>query len=394
MPETKNAADSAINLDTTSFPPLKNDLYLRAARGEKTERAPVWCMRQAGRYLPEFRAIRVEHDFFNVCRTPALATEVTVQPLRRYADLLDAAIIFSDILVVPQAMGLEVQMVPGKGPHFPSPLETPGDMERLTDKDSAFSVDQELGYVYKAITNTRHALDGQVPLLGFVGAPWTLMAYMVEGGGSKTFARAKEWLFRHRSAAHELLGRVADVAAQFLVGQIDAGAQAAQVFESWAGELSPRDFAEFSLPYLARIAAHVKAKHPDVPLTVFAKGAHYALESLVAETVYDVISLDWTIDPTVARARVDAAAAATTPASTGAQNIRRRPVVLQGNLDPTLLFADPQTICERTDEMCKAFGSSLHIANLGHGMMPGHDPEHLRVFLKAVHSSSSALRRQ
>ncbi|KAJ1668173.1 Uroporphyrinogen decarboxylase in heme biosynthesis [Coemansia sp. RSA 1813] len=386
MPETKNVVPE-VNFDTTSFPPLKNDLYLRAARGEKTERAPVWCMRQAGRYLPEFRAVRVENEFFNVCQTPALATDVTIQPLRRYAGLLDAAIIFSDILVIPQAMGLEVQMIPGKGPHFPKPLTGPEDMGRLVDRAKGFSVTQELSYVYRAITNTRHALGGQVPLLGFIGAPWTLMAYMIEGGGSKTFARAKEWLFRHRTAAHELLGRIADVAAEFLVGQIDAGAQAAQVFESWASELGPRDFAEFSLPYLARIAARVKSKHPDVPLTVFAKGAHYALESLATDTEYDVVSLDWTIDPSTARARVDAAVAAK-----GVQ--RRHPVVLQGNLDPTLLFGDPQIIRERTDEMCKAFGPSLHIANLGHGMMPTHDPEHLRVFLETVHTSSSALRNQ
>ncbi|KAJ2725511.1 Uroporphyrinogen decarboxylase in heme biosynthesis [Coemansia sp. Benny D115] len=379
------AAAAAVNFDTASFPPLRNDLYLRTARGEATERAPVWCMRQAGRYLPEFRAIRVENEFFKVCRTPALATEVTIQPLRRYAGLLDAAIIFSDILVVPQAMGLEVQMVPGKGPHFPEPLKSPEDMQRLTDKQPGFSVDRELDYVYKALTNTRHALQGQVPLLGFVGAPWTLMAYMIEGGGSKTFALAKTWLFAHRQAAHELLQRVADVAAEFLVGQVRAGAQALQVFESWAGELGPRDFAEFSLPYLARIAAHVKTHCPGVPMTVFAKGAHYALEQLATETLYDVISIDWTLDPADARRRVDGAVRA--------KGLASRTVVLQGNLDPTVLFGDSAAIRERTGEMCRAFGPHGHIANLGHGMMPSHDPEHLRVFLEAVHESSSALRK-
>ncbi|KAJ2311380.1 Uroporphyrinogen decarboxylase in heme biosynthesis [Coemansia sp. RSA 2704] len=371
------AGDAPLNPSPSGFPALKNDLYLRTARGEATERAPVWCMRQAGRYLPEFRAIRVEHDFFRVCRTPALATEVTVQPLRRYAGLLDAAIIFSDILVVPQAMGLQVEMVPGKGPHLPEPLRAPADLARLADRRPGFSVDVELDYVYKALTNTRHALQGQVPLLGFAGAPWTLMAYMVEGGGSKTFALAKAWLFEHPAAAHELLGRIADVAAEFLVGQVRAGAQALQLFESWAGELGPRDFAEFSLPYLARIASHVKRQCPDVPLTVFAKGAHYALEQLAAQTVFDVISLDWTVDPEQARARVDRAAAAA----------GRRPVVLQGNLDPTLLFGSPEVIRQRTTEMCQAFGSA-HIANLGHGMMPSHDPERLRVFLETVHAAS------
>ncbi|KAJ2002051.1 Uroporphyrinogen decarboxylase in heme biosynthesis [Coemansia thaxteri] len=373
----------AVNFDTARFPPLKNDLYLRAARGEQTERAPVWCMRQAGRYLSEFRAIRVENEFFRVCRTPSLATEVTLQPLRRYAGLLDAAIIFSDILVVPQAMGLDVEMVPGKGPHFPSPLRSPDDLARLVDRNEGFSVDAQLDYVYKALTNTRHALGGQVPLLGFVGAPWTLMAYMIEGGGSKTFAAAKTWLFAHRAAAHELLARLADVTARFLIGQVRAGAQALQVFESWAGELGPRDFAEFSLPYLARIAARVKEAYPGVPITVFAKGAHYALELLATETVYDVISLDWTVDPRTARARVEAALRSKSVA---------RSVVLQGNLDPTVLFADEQTIRDRTAEMCRAFGPTAHIANLGHGMMPAHDPEHLRVFLEAVHQSSAELR--
>ncbi|KAJ2794815.1 Uroporphyrinogen decarboxylase in heme biosynthesis [Coemansia guatemalensis] len=384
MTSTGPSSDSE-NYDNTSFPALKNDLYLRAARGEATERAPVWCMRQAGRYLPEFRAIRVEHDFFRVCRTPALATEVTMQPIRRYDGLLDAAIIFSDILVVPQAMGLVVEMVPGKGPHLPDPLHTPEDMQRLQDLRKGFSVDRELDYVYKAITNTRHALAGCVPLLGFAGAPWTLMAYMVEGGGSKTFALAKTWLFKYPAAAHELLGRISAVVASFLVGQVRAGAQALQLFESWAGELSPRDFAEFSLPYLARIASHVKSHYPDEPLTIFAKGAHYALEQLVQETAFDVISLDWTIEPAVACKRVAAAASA------GATS--RSSITLQGNLDPTLLFADPETIRSRTAEMCRGFGNTPLIANLGHGMMPTHDPEHLRVFLETIHETTRAMRK-
>ncbi|KAJ1736242.1 Uroporphyrinogen decarboxylase in heme biosynthesis [Coemansia biformis] len=383
MPSEIPDAQAAPNYDLATMPALRNDLYLRAARGEATERAPVWCMRQAGRYLPEFRAIRVENEFFRVCRTPALATEVTMQPIRRYPELLDAAIIFSDILVIPQAMGLQVEMVPGKGPHLPEPLREPRDLARLVDQCRGFSADRELDYVYKAITNTRHALAGHVPLLGFVGAPWTLMAYMVEGGGSKTFAEAKAWLFRHPQAAHELLRRIAAVAAEFLVGQVRAGAQALQVFESWAGELSPRDFSEFSLPYLAQIAAHVKQRCPDVPLTVFAKGAHYALEQLATETAFDVISIDWTVNPAEARARVDRALR-------GAPGRRR--VVLQGNLDPTLLFADEDTLRRRTAEMCTAFGGGPHIANLGHGMMPSHDPERLRVFLETVHKASRALR--
>jgi uroporphyrinogen decarboxylase len=207
------------------FPPLKNDLILRVIKGEKVEKTPVWIMRQAGRYLPEFRKARVTNDFFTVCRTPELACEVTLQPIDRYGELLDASIIFSDILVVPQAMGLEVQMVPQKGPHFPEPLKTPADLERLK-KD--VDVDTSLKYVYDAITLTRKKLEGRVPLFGFVGGPWTLMAYMIEGGGSKTLSKAKSWLFRHPKQSHELLQRITDILVDFLAGQVRAGAQVSE----------------------------------------------------------------------------------------------------------------------------------------------------------------------
>ncbi|KAF9969127.1 Uroporphyrinogen decarboxylase in heme biosynthesis, partial [Actinomortierella ambigua] len=261
------------NSTTKPFPPLKNDLILRAARGEKTERAPVWVMRQAGRYLPEFRKERVESDFFKICRTPELATKVTLQPIDRYDGLLDASIIFSDILVVPQSMGLQVEMIPGKGPHFPDPLVLPADMSRLKTKVDVY---QELNYVFEAITMTRHALNGRVPLIGFVGAPWTLMAYMIEGGGSKTLSKAKEWLFKYPEASHELLQRTTDVCVDFLVGQVRAGAQ---------------------------IASRVKAALGEdaVPMTVFAKGSWYAVDKL-SRLEYDVVSLDWTHDPKEAKA--------------------------------------------------------------------------------------------
>jgi len=254
-----------------NFPPLKNDLILRAARGEETERAPVWVMRQAGRYLPEFRAVRAKHEFFEICRTPSLACEVTLQPIRRYLGLIDAAIIFSDILVVPQAMGLEVLMNPA--PTFPAPLDTPADVARLREH---VDVRKELDYVFAAITRTRHALRGEVPLIGFCGAPWTLFAYMVEGGGSKTLQKAKTWLFRFPQESKALLARIANVCVDFLVGQVDAGAQLLQVFDSWAGELSPEDFAEFALPPLQHIVTSVRARltenHlPEVPLILFAK---------------------------------------------------------------------------------------------------------------------------
>ena len=347
------------------FPPLKNDVILRAARGEETEYAPVWIMRQAGRYLPEYRAKRAMEEFFTVVRTPELAAEITLQPIERFP--LDAAIIFSDILVVPQAMGLEVEMIKGRGPVFPEPLQHPDDLERLRAPD----VDAALGYVFDALSLTRRRLEGRVPLIGFCGAPWTLMAYMIEGGGSKTFERSKTWLYRHPGASRALLEAITKVLITYLNRQVESGAQLVQVFDSWAGLLSPEAFETFALPYLARIAAGVKAAHPETPMIVFAKGAHYALEAL-AETDYDVIGLDWTIDPAEARRRVAGRAA------------------LQGNMDPCLLFAEPEAIRRAVRQMIERFGPGGYIANLGHGMTPSHDPDHAGVFIDAVHEYSMA----
>ncbi|TPX55623.1 uroporphyrinogen decarboxylase [Powellomyces hirtus] len=359
------------------FPPLKNDLILRVARGEDVERIPVWIMRQAGRYLPEFREERSKHDFFTICRTPELACLVTLQPIDRYEGLLDASIIFSDILVVPQALGLEVQMLPAKGPHFPEPLVDPSHLARLK-KD--VNVDAELRYVFEAITLTRQKLDGRVPLFGFVGAPWTLMAYMIEGGGSKTLSKAKAWLGQWPEESKELLQRVTDVVVDFLVGQAKAGAQLLQVFDSWAGELSPAQFNEFSLPYIQQIPTRVRAALREIdptlakiPMVVFARGAHYALESLsTPEIGYDIISLDWTMDPVASRKRVG-------------DNVS-----LQGNADPSLLYAPKETIKKEVAVMLEKFGTKRrYIANLGHGMHPDHDPEHLRAFLEAIRDVSS-----
>jgi uroporphyrinogen decarboxylase len=358
--------DPAPSSATSEHPPLKNDLLLRAARREAVERVPVWMMRQAGRYLPEYHEVRAEHDFFEMCRTPELACEVTVQPLRRFP--LDAAIIFSDILVVPQALGLEVEMVKGKGPHFPAPLGGPGDLGRLETPD----VQRELGYVYEAITLTRRVIGGRAPLIGFSGAPWTLMAYMIEGGGSKNFSNSKAWLYAHPEASHELLQATTDVIVEHLSAQADAGAQALQVFDSWAGTLAPYHFSSFALPYLQQVAERVKARHPDVPLIVFARGAHYALAAL-AETDYDVIGLDWTIIPQAARAIVGDAAA------------------LQGNLDPSALYGSPATIRAAVKLMLDGFGTQGYIANLGHGMHPDHDPDHAGAFVEAVQELSAEL---
>ncbi|ORZ16215.1 uroporphyrinogen decarboxylase [Absidia repens] len=364
-----------MSYSTDSFPPLKNDLILRVSRGEKTERAPIWIMRQAGRYLPEFHTIRKHHSFFEICRTPELACALTLQPIDRYGSLLDASIIFSDILVIPQALGLEVTMVEGRGPVFPAPLVSPDDMTRLTKN---VNVDEALGYVYKAITLTRHKLEGRVPLYGFIGAPWTLMAYMIEGGGSKTLSKAKSWLWKHPEASHELLQRITDVAVDFLVGQVRAGAQMLQVFDSWAGELSPRDFRLYSLPYIQQISTKVKQRLADegldkgVPMTIFAKGAWFALEDLV-DIGYEVVSLDWTIDPEYAR------------------KVTKNKVVLQGNMDPSVLYGGDDAIRETATRMVKAFGPQGHIGNLGHGVLPTVDPEALKVYLETVQKVSAEL---
>lgn len=345
------------------FPPLQNDTLLRAARGESTPYVPVWIMRQAGRYLPEYRAFRAVEEFFTVVRTPELAAEVTLQPIERFP--LDAAIIFSDILVVPQAMGLEVQMIKGRGPVFPEPLVRPDDLKRLVEPD----VKNELRYVYDALTLTRKRLNGRVPLIGFCGAPWTLMAYMIEGGGSKNFSKSKTWLFKYPEASHSLLQAITDVLIEYVIAQVDSGAQLIQVFDSWAGLLSPQAFHEFALPYLIQIAEALERERPDVPKTVFAKGAHYALEVL-SESGYNVIGLDWTMNPREARDRV------------------KSKVALQGNMDPSLLYASPDTIRNEVKKMLKEFGDGGYIANLGHGMHPDHDPEHARAFIEAVHAFS------
>ncbi|CAK8672768.1 unnamed protein product [Clavelina lepadiformis] len=354
----------------TSFPPLKNDLLLRAARCEKVERIPVWAMRQAGRYLPEFREVRSKHDFFTICRTPELACEVTMQPLRRMD--LDAAIIFSDILVIPQALGMTVEMKPGKGPTFPGPLLLPEDIKKL---NTTPDVTAELGYVFEAITLTRQKLEGKVPLIGFSGAPWTLMAYMIEGQSSSTFSKARAWLYKYPEESKSLLGILTNVIIDYLVGQVKAGAQLLQLFESHAGILGAKTFNEFSLPYLKLIASKVKSKlsdagHATVPMTVFAKDAHYALEDLV-NTDYDVIGLDWTIDPIMASKLASSKGKA-----------------LQGNLDPAALYGSEESIASLTKAMVKQFGTRGYIANLGHGMYPDMVPEHLKKFVDAVHTCS------
>eukprot|EP00057_Strongylocentrotus_purpuratus_P031337 XP_784308.2 PREDICTED: uroporphyrinogen decarboxylase [Strongylocentrotus purpuratus] len=354
------------------FPALKNDLILRAARGEKTERVPVWLMRQAGRYLPEFREMRAEHNFFKVCQTPALACEVTLQPIRRFD--LDAAIIFCDILVIPQALGLTVEMIPGTGPSFPEPLTSPDDLSRL---NAEVDINQALSYVFEALTLTRKELDGKVPLIGFSGAPWTLMVYCIEGGGSKTFSKAKKWLYTQPDASHKLLKILTRTIVDYLVGQVLAGAQLLQVFDSHAGALGYDKFCQFCLPYLQQIAKEVKEKLraksvEPVPMIVFAKGANYAISEL-SQCDYDVMSLDWDVQPQIARAQ----AGPNFP--------------LQGNLDPCAIYSSKEDISSYVAQMLERFGTQSYIANLGHGIYPDFDPEHVRAFIDSVHQHSERM---
>ncbi|XP_037780900.1 uroporphyrinogen decarboxylase-like [Penaeus monodon] len=351
------------------FPAMKNDRLLKAAWGQEVDVVPVWAMRQAGRYLPEFREERAKCDFFTMCQTPALSCKVTLQPLDRFP--LDAAIIFSDILVIPQALGMVVEMRTGEGPVFPAPLREPEDLAKL---GSPADVCSKLQYVFDALTLTRKELKGRAPLIGFSGAPWTIMAYMIEGKGSKTMSLAKGWLYKYPEASHKLLKIITDATVNYLVGQVKAGAQCLQVFESHAEHLGPELFRKFALPYLEQICNEVKervakAGLKDIPMIVFPKGGHFALKELAA-LKYEVIGIDWTVDPALAREIVG-------PNKT-----------LQGNLDPCALYADKKFIDNAVKEMIEKFGRNRYIANLGHGMYPDMDPEHLAAFVNAVHKYS------
>ena len=312
-------------------------------------------MTLAGRYLPEYHEAKGNHDFFECCQTPEIASTLTLQPIERYAGLIDAAIIFSDILVIPQAMGMTVEMVDKKGPSFPNPLKSPEDPQYMALLEKKVDVAKELDYVYKAITLTRKKLDGRVPLIGFCGAPWTLLCYMVEGGGSKMFIQSKTWIYKHGKESKTLLQKIAELCVEYLALQVAAGAQLVQVFDSWAGELSPSSFAQFSLPYLRYISKHLpqrldEMKLERVPMTVFAKGSWYALDDL-CESGYDVVGLDWLHDPA------------------DAVRIAKGRVTLQGNADPGILYGDRAAISQMAQDLVKGFGGGKQgwIFNLGHG---------------------------
>lgn len=352
-----------------NFPPLRNDRMLRAARGEPVDRVPVWVMRQAGRYLPEFQEVRARHDFFTVCQTPELAAQVTLQPIERFD--LDASIIFSDILVIPQAMGLKVEMAPGIGPVLPQPLADPSDLARLVRP----SVNEALKYVGDAITLTRHQLNGRVPLIGFTGAPWTLMGYMIQGGGSSTMAKARSWLYKYPEETHKLLQMITDVIVDYLVMQVKAGAQLLQVFESNGDYLDDALFTNYSFKYLKQISERVRkqlkeADIPEVPMIAFPKGATMnSLKILAMDQSYEVIGLDWTVDPIEARKQLGPN------------------VTLQGNMDPCAMYSSQDEIVDRARKMVSNFGKTRYIANLGHGILPDTPIPSMETFIKGVHSA-------
>jgi uroporphyrinogen decarboxylase len=311
----------------------------------------------AGRYLPEYHEAKGGRDFFECCRTPEVSSTLTIQPVERFAGLIDAAIIFSDILVIPQAMGMQVEMVDKKGPHFPDPLRSPDDGQYGRIMEKEVDVKTALEYVYNAITLTRHKLKGRVPLIGFCGAPWTLLCYMVEGGGTKLFVESKKWIYKYPEASRALLQKIADLCVEYLALQVAAGAQMVQVFDSWAGELSPASFQTFSLPYLRHISANLPGRLREmglepVPMTVFAKGAWYALDDL-CESGYNVVSLDWLHDPAEA------------------MRVANGRVTIQGNTDPGVLYGGRQAITEAVEIMANGFqkGKRGWIANLGHGKL-------------------------
>lgn len=337
---------------------LQNDLLLRAARGEKTERTPVWLMRQAGRILPEYREVRAKMGGFKeLVKTPEFACEVTIQPV----DILgvDAAIIFSDILVIPEAMGLPYQMVESRGPWFENTIRTAADVDALR---VANGVD-DLSYVCDALRLTKAALGGRVPLIGFAGAPWTILAYMVEGSGSKTFSKAKGFLYTQPQTAHALLEKITQSTIHYLKAQVAAGADLVQLFDSWAGILSPDHYRTFALPYIARICDELQ---PLVPVTVFAKDAHFIRRELGLLKSCNTVGLDWTMDAAESRELIG-------PDKT-----------LQGNMDPCMLYADFATIKTEAHKMLRAFGPQRHIANLGHGLYPDLQKDHVRCFVDAV----------
>lgn len=335
---------------------IKNDLFLRALKGETVERPPVWMMRQAGRYLPEFRALRDKYDFFTRCQTPELASEITVQPIRRYG--MDAAILFSDILVIPQAMNIEVQMKPNFGPYLPNPIRTQQDVNNVIVPD----VTEALDYVYQAIKATKEKLNDEIPLIGFAGSPWTILCYAVEGKGSKAFDTAKGFCFSQPEAAHALLQKITDTTILYLKEKVKAGVNAVQIFDSWGGMLSPVDYQEFSWKYINQI---VEALADETEVIVFGKGCWFALGDM-AQSKASALGVDWTCS------------------ARNARYLSGGNITLQGNFDPSRLLSPIPTIKKMVRQMIDEFGKDKYIVNLGHGILPNIPVDHAKAFVEAV----------
>ncbi|WP_435624166.1 uroporphyrinogen decarboxylase [Flagellimonas sp.] len=335
---------------------IKNDLFLKALKGESVDRPPVWMMRQAGRYLPEFMALKEKYDFFTRCQTPELASEITVQPIRRYG--MDAAILFSDILVIPQAMNIEVEMKPNFGPYLPNPIRNVSDLDRVVVPE----VESSLGYVLDAIKMTKEKLEDEIPLIGFAGSPWTILCYCVEGQGSKSFDKARGFCFTQPEAAHALLQKITDTTIAYLKAKVKAGVNAVQVFDSWGGMLSPVDYQEFSWKYIQQI---VDALKDETPVIVFGKGCWFALKEM-ASSGASAVGVDWTCSVMNARYL------------TGGK------ITLQGNFDPARLLSPPETIKKMVTQMINEFGKDKYIVNLGHGILPNIPLENAQAFIEAV----------
>lgn len=338
---------------------MKNDLLIRAALGEPIERTPVWMMRQAGRYLPEYREIRADTDFLTLCKTPDLAVEVSLQPYRILD--VDAVIMFSDILIPVEAMGQEVRLTEQKGPELPVPIRTREQVDRLVVPDPV----EKTGFVMEIIRTLRRELDGSVPLIGFAGAPWTLAAYMIEGGGSKNYAHVKRMMFGDPTTFEALLDKIADAIILYLNAQIEAGAQVVQLFDSWAGELSSADYERFALPYQQKIFESLNRQ--GVPVILYINGCGIFLEKM-ATSGADVLSIDWRIDLKDARKRIG------------------DKLTIQGNLDPCVLLTTPEIITARAKDLIEAGGGARHILNLGHGILPMTPVENARALIQAAKS--------
>ncbi|AKS40677.1 uroporphyrinogen decarboxylase [Wenzhouxiangella marina] len=347
----------------TSSSSIKDSLFMKALRREPTERRPMWLMRQAGRYLPEYRATRAKAgSFLKLAGNPELACEVTLQPIERYG--FDAAILFSDILILPHAMGLGLGFQAGEGPYFERPVRTPDDVAALPTPDPK----DDTGYVMEAVRLIRRDLPEGTPLIGFAGSPWTVATYMIEGRSSKDFANAKKLLLGAPEAAHQLMNHLADTTADYLAAQVEAGADALMIFDSWGGALSPTLYRDYSLASQQRIVDRLKERCPDTPLILFGKGCGQHLE-LLADTGCQGLGVDWTMDLSEARERVG------------------HRVALQGNLDPAVLLTSPEIIQAETRRVLDSFGDGPgHIFNLGHGITPEVPPEHVEVLVETVRS--------